>query len=106
MFAKLMFEKLMCGRWVGELWGLIILMCDTVPLMCDALMCDPHDEASLMPSLLTILDHPPMQIAARHYMPSLKGKSLTKKLHGEVQAAFQSRFGSYCGWWVLWLGWQ
>ncbi len=37
-------------------------------------------------------------IATRYYLPALKGKSLTKKVHEEVQAAFEDRFGSYSGW--------
>lgn len=37
-------------------------------------------------------------IACRYYTPHLRGKSLTKKLHGEVQAAFVSRFGPTAGW--------
>ncbi|GAB4821909.1 hypothetical protein N2152v2_008955 [Parachlorella kessleri] len=38
------------------------------------------------------------QLATRYYTPHLKGKSLTKKIHTEVQAAFLERFGPYAGW--------
>lgn len=38
------------------------------------------------------------QIAVRKYTPHLRGKSLTPKLHGEVQSAFINRFGPYAGW--------
>jgi hypothetical protein len=34
----------------------------------------------------------------RYYAPSLKGKTLTKKLHAEVAAAFVARFGARAGW--------
>ena len=37
-------------------------------------------------------------IACRHYTPHLRGRSLTPKLHGEVQAAFVQRFGPCAGW--------
>ncbi len=40
------------------------------------------------------------QIAVRYYRPALAGKSLTKKVHGEVQAIFVERFGPFAGWWV------
>lgn len=39
-----------------------------------------------------------LQIATRYYLPSLRGKALTKKVHGEVQQAFTKRFGPYAGW--------
>ncbi|GIL60623.1 hypothetical protein Vafri_15157, partial [Volvox africanus] len=38
------------------------------------------------------------QIAVRYYCPSLRGKSLTKKIHGEIQQVFVERFGPYAGW--------
>ncbi|KAL6748234.1 DNA glycosylase [Haematococcus lacustris] len=38
------------------------------------------------------------QIATRHYLPELKGVSLTPKLHPVIQAAFTQRFGAYAGW--------
>jgi hypothetical protein len=34
----------------------------------------------------------------RYYAPRLAGKTLTKKLHGEVAAAFVERFGPRAGW--------
>lgn len=37
-------------------------------------------------------------IACRHYTPHLRGKTLTPKLHPQIQAAFQSALGEYCGW--------
>lgn len=37
-------------------------------------------------------------LAIKYYAPHLKSKSLTKKIHGEVQAAFVTRFGPYAGW--------
>lgn len=42
--------------------------------------------------------HPCHQIAVRYYRPALAGKSLTKKVHGEVQAIFVERFGPFAGW--------
>ncbi|PSC71280.1 N-glycosylase DNA lyase OGG1 [Micractinium conductrix] len=44
------------------------------------------------------LDTHVWDIACRYYTPHLRGKSLTKKIHGEVQAAFVDRFGSHAGW--------
>ncbi|GLI60349.1 hypothetical protein VaNZ11_002470, partial [Volvox africanus] len=38
------------------------------------------------------------QIAVRYYCPALRGKSLTKKIHGEIQQVFVERFGPYAGW--------
>ncbi|KXZ55139.1 hypothetical protein GPECTOR_3g29 [Gonium pectorale] len=38
------------------------------------------------------------QIAVRHYAPQLRGRSLTKKVHAEVQQIFVERFGPYAGW--------
>ncbi|KAJ9523721.1 hypothetical protein QJQ45_020143, partial [Haematococcus lacustris] len=38
-----------------------------------------------------------VQIATRHYLPELKGVSLTPKLHPVIQAAFTQRFGAYAG---------
>lgn len=38
------------------------------------------------------------QLACKHYLPGLRGKALTAKLHGMVQAAFVERFGEYAGW--------
>ena len=38
------------------------------------------------------------QLACRYYAPHLRGKALTKKVHGEVQDAFESRFGRHAGW--------
>ncbi|GLC39594.1 hypothetical protein PLESTB_000809200 [Pleodorina starrii] len=38
------------------------------------------------------------QIAVRHYCPQLRGRSLTKAVHGEVQRVFVERFGPYAGW--------
>jgi 8-oxoguanine DNA-glycosylase Ogg len=37
-------------------------------------------------------------LAQRYYAPQLRGKSLTPKLHGVVQEAFQGVFGEYAGW--------
>lgn len=37
-------------------------------------------------------------LAVRYYAPELKDKSLTKRVHGLVQGAFQRVFGPYCGW--------
>jgi hypothetical protein len=37
-------------------------------------------------------------LACKYYTPHLRGKSLTKKVHLEVQAAFVQRFGAYAGW--------
>lgn len=37
-------------------------------------------------------------LACKYYTPHLRGKSLTKKVHAEVQAAFVQRFGAYAGW--------
>ncbi|KAL4458510.1 hypothetical protein ABPG75_013375 [Micractinium tetrahymenae] len=37
-------------------------------------------------------------LACKYYTPHLRSKSLTKKIHGEVQAAFVDRFGPYAGW--------
>jgi len=37
-------------------------------------------------------------LAVTHYAPELAGKSLTPRLHGAVQAAFEQRFGPFCGW--------
>ncbi len=37
------------------------------------------------------------QLATRYYTPQLKGKSLTKKVHGEVQAAFVDRWAGPLG---------
>ena len=41
---------------------------------------------------------PPPQIATRYYLPALRNKALTAKLHPPVQDAFVSRFGPYAGW--------
>lgn len=41
-----------------------------------------------------------VQIACTYYLPALKNKTLTPKLHATVQQAFHDRFGEYCGWWV------
>jgi N-glycosylase/DNA lyase len=38
------------------------------------------------------------KLATKYYATHLKGKSLTKKVHGEVQEAFEARFGRYAGW--------
>lgn len=38
------------------------------------------------------------QLAVRHYAPELAGKSLTARVHKEVQRAFETRFGDKCGW--------
>lgn len=38
------------------------------------------------------------KVATKYYTPHLRGKSLTTKLHGEVQLAFVKKFGSYAGW--------
>lgn len=38
------------------------------------------------------------KLACKYYAPHLRGKSLTKKVHDEVAAAFQKRFGAYAGW--------
>lgn len=35
---------------------------------------------------------------ATRFWPHLRSKSLTKKVHAEVQAAFVARFGPYAGW--------
>jgi hypothetical protein len=40
----------------------------------------------------------PAALQTRYYAPSLRGKSLTPRLHGEVAAAFERRFGAYAGW--------
>jgi hypothetical protein len=37
-------------------------------------------------------------LACKYYTPHLRSKSLTKKVHGEVQAALEQRFGPYAGW--------
>lgn len=37
-------------------------------------------------------------LATRYYAPHLAKKSLTPKLHAEVQQAFVERFGPYAGW--------
>ena len=37
-------------------------------------------------------------LATKYYCPQLRGKANTPRLHGEVQAAFEARFGPYCGW--------
>jgi hypothetical protein len=37
-------------------------------------------------------------LATRYYAPHLAKKSLTPKLHAEVQQAFVDRFGPYAGW--------
>lgn len=34
----------------------------------------------------------------RYYAPELAGKSLTKAVHVQVQAAFHRVFGAHCGW--------
>lgn len=36
-------------------------------------------------------------LATKYYTPHLRGKTLTKKVHAEVQAAFVDRFGPYAG---------
>lgn len=38
------------------------------------------------------------QIAVRYFLPELSGRSLTLKLHQEVQDVFVKRFGMYAGW--------
>ena len=38
------------------------------------------------------------QIATRYYLPQLRSKTLTPKLHKDVQGAFVQRFGLYAGW--------
>ncbi len=38
------------------------------------------------------------QIAIEHYTPELADKSLTPKVHGAINDAFESRFGPYSGW--------
>ncbi|PNH05522.1 N-glycosylase/DNA lyase, partial [Tetrabaena socialis] len=38
------------------------------------------------------------QICIKYYRPQLRGKSLTKKVHAEVQQIFVDRFGPYAGW--------
>lgn len=38
------------------------------------------------------------QLAGRKYLPELRGKTLTPKLHPVVQAAFVQKFGAYAGW--------
>lgn len=38
------------------------------------------------------------QIAVRYFLPELAGRSLTLKLHQEVQDVFGKRFGKYAGW--------
>lgn len=38
------------------------------------------------------------QLALRYYAPHLRSKSLTKKVHEEVQKAFVDKFGPYAGW--------
>jgi len=38
------------------------------------------------------------QIATAYYLPKLRGKSLTPKVHGAVQDAFEERFGPFAGW--------
>lgn len=38
------------------------------------------------------------QVAIRRYTPHLRNKTLTPKLHAEVQAAFVKVFGPYAGW--------
>lgn len=42
--------------------------------------------------------HPPPPPQVRYYRPALRGKALTKALHGQVAAAFTERFGEYAGW--------
>ncbi|KAI3435875.1 hypothetical protein D9Q98_001933 [Chlorella vulgaris] len=37
-------------------------------------------------------------LACKYYTPHLRSKSLTKKVHGEVQQALVTRFGPYAGW--------
>ncbi|GAX83730.1 hypothetical protein CEUSTIGMA_g11155.t1 [Chlamydomonas eustigma] len=37
-------------------------------------------------------------IATKYYMPGLKGKSLTKNVHEQIQKVFEDRFGPFCGW--------
>ncbi|PRW59786.1 N-glycosylase DNA lyase OGG1 [Chlorella sorokiniana] len=37
-------------------------------------------------------------LACKYYTPHLRNKSLTKKIHVEVQAAFVERFGPFAGW--------
>lgn len=38
------------------------------------------------------------KLAMRYYTPHLRGRSLTPKLHAQVQAAFVAKFGPYAGW--------
>jgi len=38
------------------------------------------------------------QLAVRYYCPHLADKTLTPRIHGEVQQAFQEVFGEHCGW--------
>lgn len=38
------------------------------------------------------------QIATTYYLPKLRGKVLTPKVHGAVQDAFEERFGPFAGW--------
>uniref|UniRef100_A0A061RIH6 DNA-(apurinic or apyrimidinic site) lyase n=2 Tax=Tetraselmis sp. GSL018 TaxID=582737 RepID=A0A061RIH6_9CHLO len=38
------------------------------------------------------------RLAVQHYCPHLRHKSLTPKVHREVQEAFKEIFGEYCGW--------
>ena len=47
---------------------------------------------------LSAVDTHVWTLACKYYTPHLRGKSLTKKVHVEVQAAFVQRFGAYAGW--------
>lgn len=38
------------------------------------------------------------QLAKKYYAPQIKAKSLTPKVHAEVEQAFIDRFGPYAGW--------
>lgn len=38
------------------------------------------------------------QLAIRYYCPNLADKTLTPRIHGEVQQAFETVFGEHCGW--------
>lgn len=38
------------------------------------------------------------QIARRHYLPELRGRSLTERVYWQVGDFFRARFGEYAGW--------
>jgi len=73
----------------SELMGLLGVGAKVADCVC--LMS--QDKADAIP-----VDTHVFQIAVRHYLPHLKGKTVTPKVYTEIADFFRSRFGPFAGW--------